>query len=673
MKKESILILSHIILCASMLFVCGCAAPAPDKVYVKDGKEYGKVCGLFRCRWWNYYERGLSFLDGEYFDEAVLDLNLALEQRDKDQRMARTYGMHFIDYFPHRELGVTYYEMNKFDEAKQELELSISQIPTAKAIFYLDRVRKSLIEKMEKIVTPPELTLSIKADEIWTRDDPIILSGYAEDDNYVAGISIRDVPVFLEGSRKRISFSERLELTQGTHSVEVKAKNLPGKITTRKVLFHVDREGPTITLEEMRVDKGRPEKRVMVKGFIDDEAGVTGLSINGREISIPEGIEIPFTHELTLDSDMLELAALDRLGNRTTALLPLTSISAGNAGVQLAFVGPDLDCYILSGLFGASDTSPPNIRFKGWIETQTVFLEKVYIEGRANDESRIKSLTVNDVPVLRREGSHIFFAHMAKLEVGHNIINIEAADEHGNKASRKITVTRKIPKALQLAERMSLTSFPFDQKGEVSDACLAFQDNLIDALVNRNRFRMIERDKLDIILREQEFSRTRLFDRNTAIKAGKLVAARSVITGDIIETRNGIEIVSRMIDTETSEIMATEDVYSEVKGLPALASLAEGMAIKFHRDFPLVGGVVIKRKGKSIFTDMGQDKIKLQRRLIVYKDEPVKHPVTGKILGADSEIIAHAYITQVEAEMSKAELTDGRDKTINRLDKVISE
>ena len=61
--------------------------------------------------------------------------------------MARTYGMHFIDYFPHRELGIVYYEMRKMDAAKKELELSLVHFPTAKARFYLDRVRKALIEQ----------------------------------------------------------------------------------------------------------------------------------------------------------------------------------------------------------------------------------------------------------------------------------------------------------------------------------------------------------------------------------------------------------------------------------------------------------------------------------------------------------------------------------------------
>jgi hypothetical protein len=157
------------------------------------------------------------------------------------------------------------------------------------------------------------------------------------------------------------------------------------------------------------------------------------------------------------------------------------------------------------------------------------------------------------------------------------------------------------------------------------------------------------------------------------LKLGSLIAAQAIITGSIIETRTGIEVVARMIDTETSEILATEDVYDEVEDLPTMRILAEGMAIKFHRDFPLVDGLIIEQKRENIFTDLGENVIKLRRRLIVYREEPIKHPLTGKVLGADNEILGHARVTQVMPEMSKAELVDVRPEAIKSQDRVITE
>ena len=656
-----------------LFLLWGCAGQPSKAVYVKDGKEYGKVKGAFRHRWWNYYERGLSFSEGEFYLEASQDLKEAIRKREKDQRRARTYGMHFIDYFPHRELGIVYYQMGSLEAAKSELQVSLSHFPSAKAKFYLDRVRKALIEREGREVTPPNLTLALKREEFWTKEDPVIISGIAEDEHYISHIMINRVPLFMEISQKRISFKEKLPLPQGIHAVEVVAKNLLGRVTKRRVVIHVDREGPLITLEDLIFDQSAQERAVTIHGSVYDEAGVSHLSINDQTISIQQGVEVFFTKSLTVDKGDLELVAQDRLGNQTIAKIPLTTPPVSRPPLMLAFADSNGTALLAARLFGPKDDRPPIITLRGWTTFQKVFLEKVYIEGEARDESNIESLTINKHPILRRKGKSIFFSHLADLEEGENSIIIEARDEAGNRVTKKISVLRGIPKALQLEERLSLTVLPFEQKGLVSEASLSFQDNLIDSLVNQNRFRVVERDKLDMILQEQKLSRTKLVDQGTALKLGRLVAAHSVITGSIIETRTGIEILGRMIDTETSEILATEDVYDEAKDLPALRSLAEGMAIKFHREFPLLDGLIIEQKGKHVFTDLGQEKIKLHRRLLIYREEPIKHPVTGKRVGSDNLIMGRARVTQVMPEMSKTEVLTGKTRSIKRLDKVITE
>jgi hypothetical protein len=571
--------------------LCQCVAQNSRPIYVKDGKIYGKVAGTFRHRWWNYYERGLSYADGEFYREAQSDLREAVRQRDKDQRMARTYGMHFIDYFPHRELGIVLYQLGDLQEAKKEFELSLSQFPSAKARFYLDRVRKALIEQKAPKITPPRVTLDFKTQEVWTREDPVVISGLAEDEQYVAAIRIRGVPLFWEASKKRIPFSEPLVLAQGPHTIEVEARNLLGKATKRQVVIHVDRQGPLVTIDELRIDETAAEKKIVISGFLYDEAGVSGVFINNMDIPIRPGVEVPFSKRLSVETSELELVARDRLGNQTSARIPLLSLKSKIQN-PLLLACADLDACngLIAGLFGSSDTRPPMLQLKGWTDTQTVYVKKIYLEGQVRDESKIESLTINQIPILRRKGRSIFFSYLAELQEGENSIIVEARDGAGNLATKKISVFRRVPKALQLAERLSISVIPFEQKGAVSEASVAFQDNLIAALVDRDRFRVLERDKLDLILQEQKLSRSDLIDRSTALRLGRLVAAQSIIPGSIIETRAGIEIVARIIDTETSEIMATEDVYDEAKDLPALRSLAEGMAIKFHREgIPLAG------------------------------------------------------------------------------------
>jgi TolB-like protein len=659
-----------------ILFLMGsltysCAVQQDTQPKVKDGKQYGVVQGAFRHRWWNYLERGLSFADGGFIDDAISDLKTAIQQRFKDQRMARTYGLHFIDYFPHRELGIGYLLKGLLEDAKTELELSLSHFPSAKAYYYLDRVREQLIRNRGHEVAPPKLSIDLNDIDTWTREETVLVSGMVEDPNYISGVTIMGIPLFLESSRKEVRIEEALRLSQGQHDIEVMAVNLMGKTARQKVTIHVDRQGPMITIEDIKRDKDNSQLTLF--GSLYDPAGTADLRINGEPVPVQEGSEILFSHQLPMGVQDMEVLARDTLGNQTSAMISVSQAMKTKGSVMLTAAGFSAMDMAASSLFGNKDTTPPQINLKGWTGTQTVYLEKVYIEGEIIDDTRISGLEINQKSILRREGKTIFFNHLAELNQGKNHIHVKATDTTGNISEKNVTVTMKVPKALQMEERMRTTIMPFEQKGALSNASHSFQDNLTNALVNQNRFQIIERQKLDYVLQEQKLSQTDLIDKNTALRLGKLMASQTIITGSIVETQSGLEIIARMVDTETSQLLASKDVYGEDKSLPALEAMSQGMAIKFHQEFPLIEGLVVQKKGNHIFTDIGNPKTKLARRFIVYREAPIKHPVTGKILGMDNTIIGRARVTQVMPDLSKAEVVDGDIQSMKPLDKVITE
>jgi TolB-like protein len=655
---------------AVMILAAGCAEGPSGSRYIKDGKEYGTVRGTFRDRWWNYYERGLSFAEGAFYSEAIDDLRRAASQRNEDQRTARTYGMHFTDYFPHREMGIAHYLQGDLEAARKELALSLTQFPSAKAKFYLDQVRKGILRQSGVEKGAPVIRLALKEEEIWTREDFVVVKGTAQDEHFVSSVRIGGVPLYLDGSDKKISFTKNLPLPQGRHLVEIEAANLLGGKANHTVIFHVDRVGPMIALKPMEFEDNVPERQVRLSGTLYDETGVSGMTVNGRPYGVVEGTETPFDLRLKAEEGRVELVAVDRLGNRTSAWINLTRSTGLSGPVLVAGLN---EKGLFAGFLGPKDTQPPMIRLSGWSDRQTVYMDRIYLEGEISDDSEIVALKINDASILRGKGQRIFFSHVAELAEGENVLRIVAEDRHGNTARKDLIVIREIPRAVQLAERMRLTVMPFEEKGSLSDVSLSYQDNLLNALVKQNRFRVVEREKLDMILAEQKLSRTQLIEKNTALSLGKLVATQAIITGSIIESRTGIEMVGRVVDTETSEILDTEDVYTEERDLMALKRTAEGMAIKFHRDFPLVSGLVIDQKDRFVFTDLGKDKILMNRRLIVYREEPVKHPVTGKLMGMDNVILGHARVNQLMPEMSKAEVVVGDTGLIRPLDKVISE
>jgi TolB-like protein len=412
----------------------------------------------------------------------------------------------------------------------------------------------------------------------------------------------------------------------------------------------------------------------LIKGSLYDPSGVSDLTLNGRRFAITRGVEVPFATRLIIEDSELELTATDNLANVTVAQISLNSFQSDTPPrVMLACTDCDPSSAWIAGIFGKSDTHAPEISLKGWTDSQTVFLEKIYLEGQVRDENKIVDLSLNEKPILHRPGNLIIFNQFVELSEGQNTLKIKAKDDNGNSAEKLISVVRRTPKALQLGERLSLTVLPFEQKGAFSEASDSFQDFLINAMVNQNRFRVVERNKLDAILEEQKLSRTKLIDEKTALQLGKLIASQTIVAGSIIQTRTGMEIIARMIDTETSAILASVDVYDEATNVRLLNALSEGLAIKFHREFPLLEGLVVDKKGKSIFTDLGQDAIKIQRRLIVYRDTPIKHPVTGKILGSDNEILGRGRVIQVMPQLSKAEILDDPTNAIKPMDKVITE
>jgi len=129
-----------LILSVVVISGCGTRVDLPPKI--AEGVTYGTTREPFRERWWQYCERGVSWANGGFWSEAESDLRQCLALRRTDARRARTYGMHFVQCFAHRELGAVLIELGRLDEAEHELQLSMAQEPSAKAEFLLRRIRQ---------------------------------------------------------------------------------------------------------------------------------------------------------------------------------------------------------------------------------------------------------------------------------------------------------------------------------------------------------------------------------------------------------------------------------------------------------------------------------------------------------------------------------------------------
>jgi TolB-like protein len=665
----------------------GCAGQ--ETVHIKDGKEYGVTRGLFRDRFWNYYERGVSFTEGEYYDEAARDFLTGIEKRSEDQWRSRTYGMHFVDYFPHRELGVVYFKTKKYHDAEQELEASLKTAESAKAKYYLNEVRRAILQETGADREMPELKISSPPDGIITNKFSLTISGKAEDDQFVSSVLVNVTPLPLELSSKKVPFEKEVALAKGMNEIKVEATDLTGKTTEKLIKVNVDRDGPVIIIEDQKID-GR---KAVVSGYLSDSSGITSFIINDKKIPVQELIALDSERELEFHekvdipqgTDTIILKVEDHAENVTTGEL---NINSDHADVQhsmpdmhngyplLAASFPeDVDyAFVGSGLGKIIDNIPPVIHFKDLVDFQTVYDDIIYLEGSVSDSSRVTSLVINGISILKRKGKKVFFNFLSKLNEGGNRFFVEATDTFGNSVEKIVAVKREIPKVRQIGSRMSITVLPMERKGEQSVAGDAISDSLISAFVNQKRFNVIERDKLDEVMRELKLSQTKLVDQDTAIKVGKILVADTVLTGTIYESKDSIEILSRLVDTETSSVIEVKDVFDEDKGLRSVNRLMEGLALKYKQSFPLLEGYVIKKEGHSVLIDLGSDKkVKKDMGVILFREgEEVRHPVSGKYLGSEPVELGEAKINNVYKEFSRAVIRKGRSADIRMADQIIT-
>ncbi len=114
--------------------------------------------------WFKLYQQGVEAIQQNNYRLAVEKFEAALRQEDTDKQKVRTYGMHFISYFPNREMGIAQFYLGNISDARHYLQLSLAQAPSSRAREYLNQTSQNAgpIQMPEKKETPPEAKSIIK-------------------------------------------------------------------------------------------------------------------------------------------------------------------------------------------------------------------------------------------------------------------------------------------------------------------------------------------------------------------------------------------------------------------------------------------------------------------------------------------------------------------------------
>lgn len=266
-----------VVVVMSLSTVIGCRAidlRAPLETSHYDANEYGthkedilEHFNLHRGRWWNYYLRGSCLLAYGHYDAARADFNEAIARRSEDQRDARTYGMHFIDYFPNRERAIAVYlerittkdpdaekDLLSFGRAVAGLERSLNREESSRAKFYWNRARREVLRRTTKDSNGPRI--SVKS-PIYTPRRTVWFDVTAKDEESgvaeirISGpygnLAITQPKFLIELAEEEVTRTVEVTLTPGRPMavVEITASDLVGNTSPpTEVLIMLDTKSP---------------------------------------------------------------------------------------------------------------------------------------------------------------------------------------------------------------------------------------------------------------------------------------------------------------------------------------------------------------------------------------------------------------------------------------------
>jgi len=693
--------------------------------YFKPGcskEEITRDFNLYRGKWWNHYVRGRWYADGGYYDEAIQDFKKSISLRSKDERSARSYGLHFWEYFAHRELGIVYYNQGKYEEAKKELETSLSTADSARAKFYLNKSNEAILKITKSDQEPPEIKIYSHADGEFVNTPIINLKGVVSDDCCANcnNILIQGKKLFIELAEKNINFSEDVPLQPGENVISLEASDLTGKSTKKNLTVIRDIHPPILYLDDVRIHQKDGKQIASVKGTVVDDYGLKEFYINDTEVRIHSYKEDHFDEDIALtDGNKISFKVIDIAGNETRGMQQVdTKASLWPEGAQnnvkyvfhstnkpILIAASKFDKSSIKSLLAsqdidvsqsspqdspepdenngeeekqeqtlpqstAKDTVPPTIHTD--IKSAVVYDANLFFSGNVHDDNSVAKLFVNQSPLEIRQGKHVFFNHYLTLNEGENTITVKAVDAQGNETQLPpVKITKKTFELLETDARYTVALLPlriFTEKGVPSETVYSMLLKAFDE--EPKRFNFVERDrtKLEEILHEQKISNTELTSPDAAIKIGKIRAAEGMLFGAVEEDAKGINVTLRLVDTETTRVLANADVYDEDKSMKNLEWLMHGLSLKMKRQFPMIEGNVIHVSGNGFHVNTGaKSGVGVGMKLLLFREIREGEFVLKEPL----DTVARVVQVQPETAFAKVISSKGAEK-VEKKDLVIT-
>lgn len=142
----------------------------------------------------------------------------------------------------------------------------------------------------------------------------------------------------------------------------------------------------------------------------------------------------------------------------------------------------------------------------------------------------------------------------------------------------------------------------------------------ISELAGNPGVRVVERAQIQQILQEQDLARSDRIDQTTALRVGRLLNARYMVTGTLYDVRGAFRIDARLFDVETSQILRTQRVNGRLDNVFDLVTQLAGQLMQAANLPPLERRADAEQPARPATGAPTQQAVMAYSRAVLYSD-----------------------------------------------------
>jgi len=305
---------------------------------------------------------------------------------------------------------------------------------------------------------------------------------------------------------------------------------------------------------------------------------------------------------------------------------------------------------------------------------QALTIDPYYIEGTTNKgityekEGKWDKALESYRQALALEKNDTFAAVLAKkaqemIELQKDIKRKERVDQLVKELAARYRGQKEAAKKVEdtwTSQPMVLSFVDFQEKGGLAERdgfSTVLMARLADHLNGSGRVQVVERVLIERLLEELNLGSSELANPETALKLGKVLAAKLIGTGSLYYLPQGTLLSLRLIDTETSAIpqVTTRQLGPQASLEKELFQLNREILKTVISKYPL-RGYLVKVIGDKIMINLGSKQGVVQGTKFEVIEEGEAIQYKGKPLQTSPKSVGRMEVVRVEPELCYAKI-----------------